>query len=61
MRLKKCKCNWFPYVARITDHIWDHALGYYVYCEKCGKRGEMMPTEAEAINAWNEKEEETQC
>lgn len=56
MKKNKCKCNWYPYTARITDYMWDHTLGYYVVCENCGRQSMIKPTEEEAIVAWNEEE-----
>ena len=53
----KCKCNWYPYVARITDYVWGHTLGYYVTCENCGHQSRIASTAEEAVIAWNEEEE----
>jgi hypothetical protein len=58
MTPNKCKCNWLPSIARITDIIWGHTLGYYVYCENCGHQGKIKPTQEEAITNWNEEKEE---
>lgn len=60
MMPNKCKCNWLPSMVRITDIIWGHTLGYYVYCESCGHQGKMAITKETAIAAWNE-EEENKC
>lgn len=56
MTPNKCKCNWFPSVARIMDPMWGHTLGYYVLCEQCGHQGRMAITEEDAIAVWNEEE-----
>lgn len=57
MKINKCKCNWLPSIGRNMDPIWGYALSYYVYCEKCGYRGQILPTEEEAIIAWNKEQE----
>lgn len=57
MTPNKCKCNWLPSIARTMDLIWGHTLGYYVYCENCGKKSRMMSSQEEAIIAWNKEEE----
>lgn len=60
MKTNKCKCNWYPYITRITDYMWGHTLGYYVVCENCGHQGRIASTSDEAVIAWNE-EEENKC
>jgi hypothetical protein len=57
MTPNKCKCNWLPSIARTIDLIWGHTLGYYVYCENCGKKSRMMSSQEEAIIAWNKEED----
>ena len=54
MTPNKCKCNWYPSIARTADLIWGHTLGYYIYCESCGRKGRLMLTQEEAIIDWNE-------
>lgn len=56
MTPNKCKCNWYPSVVYITDHLWGHTLGYYVHCESCGHTGRMALTREEAITYWNNEE-----
>ena len=57
MTPNKCKCNWYPYINRITDLMWGNTLGYYVLCESCGKRGMIMATPEDAVKEWNNMEE----
>ena len=57
MNLNKCKCGWIPSIVYKTDLIWNYTVGFYVVCENCTRRGDMKLTRDEAIESWNNQEE----
>jgi hypothetical protein len=57
----KCKCNWLPSLAYITDPMWGHTIGWYVVCENCTRKGDIKLTRDEAIESWNNKKENYLC